>query len=291
MGILRVFVATITVVGALASVANAQPAAPNDRQKAQAGDLVKKAIAKSQAGDHQAAIELYLQAYQIAPLAILLSNIGSEFQQENKPVEALKYFCWYLKDDPTGANVTYATANVKSLQMQLGHETDDKDVCKPVEKKAEPAVAPPPPVTEPPPGPTTPPTSGTPLGNGTHGSEPSDTNPRFSNMQLAGLVVGGAGVVAFGIGTYYGIAGWQLSNKISDHSMTTKWETNIGSEESEGSSDNNKQIGFMVVGGVAAGAGVVMYLLGRNKSEDKEHVMLVPTGTQTSVGMALSGGF
>ncbi|HTR49492.1 MAG TPA: tetratricopeptide repeat protein [Kofleriaceae bacterium] len=295
MGILRVLVATITVTGALAAAAHAQPAAPNDKQKAQAGDLVKKAIAKSQTGDHQTAIELYLQAYQIAPLPILLSNIGSEFQQEGKPVEALKYFCWYLKDDPTGANVTYATANVKALHIQLGHEVDDKDVCKPTTEKKppEPVISTPPPTPiEPPPGPTTPPTTGTPITGGTPGNEPSDTSPRFTNMQLAGLVVGGAGVLAFGIGTYYGIAGWQLSNKISDHSMTTKWETNIGSEESEGQSDNNKQIGFMIAGGVAAGAGVVMYLLGhKGDDKDKEHVMLVPTGTQTSVGVALSRGF
>jgi len=284
----------MAVVTALASVASAQSAPPNDKQKAQAGDLVKKAIAKSQAGDHAAAIELYLQAYQIAPLPILLSNIGSEFQQESKPVEALKYFCWYLKDDPTGANVNYATANIKALQIQLGHEVDDKDVCKPIEKKAtpEPTPTPTPTITSTEPTePATPPVTGVaPLGSSPGGGgEPSDVHR--SNLQLAGLVVGGAGVLAFGIGTYYGIAGWQLSNKISSHPMTAMWETNIASEEAEGNSDNNKQIGFMIAGGVAAGAGAVMYYLGRNKPEDKEHVTVVPTGTQTSVGVALSGGF
>ena len=283
----------MVVIATLASVASAQPATPNDKQKAQAGDLVKKAIAKSQAGDHGGAIDLYLQAYQIAPLPILLSNIGSEFQQQGKPVEALKYFCWYLKDDPTGANVTYATANVKALQIQLGHEVDDKEVCKPVEKKSEPVVVPPPaPLMPPEPagGTTTPPVTGVaPIGGGPGGDQPSDVHR--STLQLAGLVVGGAGVVAFGIGTYYGIAGWQLSNKISSHSMTAMWETNIASEEAEGQSDNNKQIGFMIVGGVAAGAGAVMYYLGRNKPEDKEHVAIVPVGTPTSVGVVLSGGF
>ena len=55
-----------------------------------AGDLVKKAIARSQAGDHNAAIEIYLQAYTILPNPLLLSNIGAEFQQSGMPKEALK---------------------------------------------------------------------------------------------------------------------------------------------------------------------------------------------------------
>src|SRR5438046_1340993 len=48
---------------ASAGMAAAQPAPPSDKQKQQAGELVKKAIARSQAGDHETAIELYLQSY------------------------------------------------------------------------------------------------------------------------------------------------------------------------------------------------------------------------------------
>ena len=52
-----------------AGAAGAQPTSPRPTQKQQAGDLVKKAIAKSQAGDHALAIELYQQAYNIIPHA------------------------------------------------------------------------------------------------------------------------------------------------------------------------------------------------------------------------------
>ena len=68
---------------------------------AAAGNALSQAaaIAKSQANEHQGAIDLYLQAYAIVPLPVLLSNIGAEYQLITKPVEALKYFCKYLEAD------------------------------------------------------------------------------------------------------------------------------------------------------------------------------------------------
>ena len=55
----------ISGVLAIAAVALAQPK-PNADQLKQAGELVHKAIAKSQAGDHVLAIELYQQAYNVS---------------------------------------------------------------------------------------------------------------------------------------------------------------------------------------------------------------------------------
>src|SRR5262245_52492348 len=96
---LRAF--TVLAVVCAAGHASAEPASASAQQ--QASDLVKKAIAKSQAGDHEGAIKLYLDAYTLVPNPILLSNIGSEYQQVKKAVEALKYFCKYLEKDPTGS--------------------------------------------------------------------------------------------------------------------------------------------------------------------------------------------
>jgi hypothetical protein len=283
MGFLRVAIAML----ALGGVALAQPG-PNEKQRVQAGELVKKAIARSQAGDHATAIDLYLQAYQIAPMAILLSNIATEFQQEGKPVDALKYFCWYLRDDPTGTNTTYATTNARALQIQLGREVDEKDVCHPIEH-AKP-VEPPPPVEPPKPNPA-PPSIGPvmpPL--------PPPGDGHRSTLQTAGLVVGGVGIAALGVGVYYGVAGYELSNKISDHCPTTpctvKWEQDIRTEESNGHTDNVMQTTFMIAGGVAIATGAVLYYVGRRKPD--EHlvpVMLEPTVTPTSAGLSLAGRF
>src|SRR5580692_8157457 len=76
----------------------AQPSAG----EAQARELVGKASDRSKAGDHKGAIDLYLQAYNIAPNAILLSNVASEYEKLNDPNDALKYFCKYLEADPEG---------------------------------------------------------------------------------------------------------------------------------------------------------------------------------------------
>src|SRR3954447_6077801 len=117
---MRATVAVCALSLLTATPALTQPKPPTAQQKQQAGDLVKQAIAKSQAGDHQAAIELYLQAYAIVPLPLLLSNLGSEYKALQKPVESLRYFCKYLEADPTGTNVAYAKAEAKLAQHDLG---------------------------------------------------------------------------------------------------------------------------------------------------------------------------
>lgn len=60
------------------------------KEKQKASELVKQVIAKSQAGDHDTAVQLYENAFKIVPQPLLLSNIGSN-QALEKPVEALKY--------------------------------------------------------------------------------------------------------------------------------------------------------------------------------------------------------
>src|SRR5215510_9188327 len=115
--------------------------APSEKDRQLASDLVKKAIARSQAGDHSAAIEIYLQAYTIVPNSLLLSNIGAEFQQNGLPKEAYKYFCMYLEKDPSGTNAPYATSQAKILARQLHKKVDEHDVCSP--PKEEPDEPPP----------------------------------------------------------------------------------------------------------------------------------------------------
>ena len=92
---------TLLVLVLAATPALAQPRS-NPTPKEQAAELVKKAIAKSDAGDHQGAIDLYLEAYKLAPLHSLLSNVGTEYQKAGKNIDALRYFCMYLEKDPTG---------------------------------------------------------------------------------------------------------------------------------------------------------------------------------------------
>jgi tetratricopeptide (TPR) repeat protein len=265
----------LALVLCLAATAHA-----DDKAKQKAGELVKQAIAKSQAGDHAAAIELYLQAYNLVQNPLLLSNIGSEYQKSGKSVEAVKNFCKYIAEDPTGANVDYATAQVKTLQTELGNDVEEKDPCKAKPKPVVPA----PPVTPPP---VTPP----PNGVGTTPAEGLAPLAPSRTLEYAGYGTAAAGAIVFGIGVYYGLQAKDLSDQISNHPTNQPWPDNIKQMESDGKSDQTKQIVFMVGGGVVLGAGVVMALLGRSHAENAEHVSLVPVASPTAVGFGLDGRF
>lgn len=232
---------------------------PTDKQKAQAADLVKKAIAKSQGNDHQAAIDLYKQAYDLNPAPPygppLLANEGNEYLALDKPVEALKAFCAYLDADPNGPMADFARAQAKVTRDKLGdHDVALADVCKP---KVE--APPPPPVQQPLP-PAPPPAS--------HG---------MSGLQMSGIAVGAAGVVMFAIGGYFGKLARDDSNKLTNHDKTMPWPDDILAIESEGQGYENKQIALMVIGGAAIVGGVAMYVLGRHSERSSTEVSIVPT--------------
>lgn len=250
----------------LPSLALADPPTPKEQQKAR--DLVKQAIAKSQAGEHQAAIELYSDAYKIIPQPLLLSNIGSEYQQiEHKEVEALGYFCKYLAADPNGTNAGFATAQAKTLYIKLGGvpDVDDEDVCKPIQKPA--------PVVEAKPDPTPIETTPPPI----QPTEPvAEGGTKTSPMRYVGIVVGAAGVGMFGFGVYEGLQAKKISDEITNHPMNEPWDANIKAREQEGKDAEKKQIIFMAAGGAALAAGAVMFFVFAPTSVS-EHVAVAPT--------------
>jgi tetratricopeptide (TPR) repeat protein len=307
MGSLRALALAVALIPTVASAQ--QPKAPTPQQVQQAGELVKKAIAKSQAGEHLLAIELYQQAYNIAPAPILLSNIGSEYQQISKPADALKNFCKYLEADPTGSNATYATAQVKSLQIQLGNQVDDKDVCKPIPKVV---VKQPPPID-------THQGSGSGEGSGSTGAgsgaglsgtefgsssgSGSDTGTTSGNkpnktLEYAGLGIGVVGLVFVGLGIDYGLKAKSLNDQINAHVQGTPWPSNydgvpIADWDSQGHSWNTDTIVFSIVGGVAVIAGGAMFIVGHKGSaaDHAEHTAIVPSANQHGGGVTLLGHF
>jgi tetratricopeptide (TPR) repeat protein len=253
-------------------VAHADPK-PTPAQMQQAGDLVKKAIAKSQAGDHDLAIELYKQAYDVVPTPILLSNIGSEYEQAKNRILALKYFCKYLDADPTGSNASYATAKAKALQIDLGNPiTDDASVCKP----PAPPPAPKPVVDQPPQGSAFQPTGGPTSDNDDH---PGRT------LEYAGAAVGAVGVVGLVIGSVYGLKALSLNDAINNHSLGTPWPETIDGVpikqwNIQGAAWNHDTEIFMISGAVVLGAGIGLFVYGHSETGRKPtdtSVTIVPT--------------
>lgn len=264
----------------------AQPRSPNRPPADVANDLVKQAITKSQQGDHLGAIDLYLSAYSLIPQHTLLSNIGNEYQQAGKPVEALKYFCMYLEKDPTGTNATYATSKARALQIELGNKNvSDDNVCQP--QKA-PALPPP---TDPPDGGVT----GTigldrpPPGNGNQGGGSSG-----GVLKIAGVAAGVIGLAGLGGGTYYGLKAKErsdfITNYLRDNPMA-EWPDNIHEIEAEGQRYEDRQIALLIAGGALTVTGIVLYVVGATRKSSTEKLSIVPTATDTSVGFAIGRGF
>ena len=272
---------SLRALGVLVTLCLAGPslAQPTDAQKQQAGELVKKAIAKSQANEHDGAIKLYLEAYALIPLPILLSNVGFEYQQLQKSVDALKYFCMYLDKDPTGSNVAYVTAQAKVAQTQLGNK--DGEVCA---KKVDPVVVPTGPIT-------TVGTVTTPTGQVTGTTAATSLPDPGKGMRLAGLGVGGAGLATLGVGVFFGFKAKQNSDLISNHDKNMSWPDNIKQIEADGASFEKKQIIFTVAGGVLATTGAVIYLVGRSRRGSAERVTVTPTATSDTLGVTIGGGF
>lgn len=273
------------------ALADADPRAPgekppSERDRQLASDLVKKAIARSQAGDHSAAIEIYLQAYTIVPNSLLLSNIGAEFQQSGMPKEAYKYFCMYLEKDPSGTNAPYATSQAKILARQLHKKVDDQDVCAP--PRDEPVESSPPrkpkrpertESSAPPPSPPPP-------------AIETRRDTGNASVMYTGVAAGIAGIAAGGLGVYFGLQGKSISDQISGHDPKQPWPNNIRDLMKEGDRDNTLAIGFLVTSGVLVTTGVVLYVVSRpdgaaERGGEKTAIRVTPTTN----GFAVFGRF
>lgn len=270
LGTSRVVATILASVLALAPITGYAQPLGTPAQKQQFGDWMKQAIAKSQAGDHPGAIEIYEKAYALIPLPTVLSNIGAEFQLATKPVEALKYFCMYLDKDPTGPLASYATGQAKLLQSQLtGAQVEDAQVCKA-------------PIL-----PMTPEPTGTQNLGATSATTASPADPG-KTFKTVGLVAAGAGVVTVGLGLYFGYRALKISRDIS-RLRSEAWQDSIHAYQDEGQRDEYLQITCLTVGGLLVVGGAVLYFKGRAKTS--ESMTVAPSVSPGGGGMVLSGSF
>jgi hypothetical protein len=263
------------VLASLVSVAPlyAQPKPPTEDQKAKVADLANKATAKGDKGEHIEAADLYLEAYKVYPLATMLSNAASQYQKAKKPVEALRYFCMYLEKDPAGIVASYATAQAKVLQTELGNKNIDE--TNPCVVKAAPV---------PDPGPAL-----EPVGPAT--GTAAEGNSGGATLRTAGLVTGAVGLAGLGAGIYFGFRARSVSNQITNHDPQDPWPGDIKELEEKGEAHEKKQIIFLAVGGALAIGGAVMYMVGRSKAQESGQVSITPVATPDTFGVSVSGGF
>ena len=271
-------IAVLLASAALVCLVRPALAQPTSAKQKAASDLVKKAIAKSEAGDHEAAIKLYNDAYDLAPNSLLLSNIGAQYQELGQWKDALEYFCRYLKEDPGGVNAAFARSQAKIVQRQLGRKS--RDPCAPpvaedlaATDRPRPAEDTPRRPAKPRPNPEPPDEQGGPSTvkpaplppSKPPAEEPAAKVAPSGNpvLMYGGLAAGIAGIAAGGIGVYYGIQGKSISDQINSHPKDQPWGDDIRAKQSEGERDNRLQAGFLIASGVLVATGVVLYVIGR----------------------------
>jgi hypothetical protein len=265
----------------LAGPALAQPPVTAKQRRA-ANELTVKGIARSDAGDYSAAINLYLQAYAIAPDSVLLSNIGAAFQKSGNPTEALRYFCMYLQKEPSGDNAPYVTSQIKSLQLQLGNKTvDDSDVCAAPKPKPEP-------VAKPVPAPIDPPVVV--ITRAEHGpAEPSEARGP-GKLAYVGLASGVVGLAAVGFGLYEGVQAQHITDQINNQPTGMPWPEDIQDTQRRGQDYENRQIGFLIGGGVLVTTGAILFYLGHSDRSAPRSTTAIRVSPTTN-GFTVAGEF
>lgn len=296
---LRVSVASCVLISAALLASSDARAEIDAASRAKARDLTERAIEKVKAGDHEAAIDLYLRAYELSSEPVLLSNIGSAYQSLGRRERALRYFCRYLEAEPGGKLASFAREQAQSLSAELGQRMCEKPAERPKPSTNPPA------------------TGGAGAAGGTaadedgnegrgddggegsgddggkvvvegtvSSSEPAAAKP----LRITGLALAGLGLVGLGVGGYYGYVGKQASDRITNNKDA--WTAEDLKQQKIGKDANTNMKYALIGGGSAIVLGTALYFLGRSiKPEQREELSLVPQVTPASSGFALIGAF
>ena len=286
--------------GGAASLAQAQ--AP-DRQVA--AELVRKAIAKQDAGKIEEAVELYHKAYCLEPVPVLIYNIGTAYKAGDKPLEALRYFRLFVKTAPNAAEAVDARNAITQLSADAPPTGKSKDVAEMKCKEEDLVVDACADGSEPVDGacPAT-----CPVGQIAKGGTCVDAPMRppregSSNwMRWTGIGTSITGLGVLGVGIYYGKRASDLTDDVNELLETrpswtlddqNRYDRLIG----EGESAERNQIVFSAVGGGLALAGVVLVLVslgGGGSGESNPSATawtFEPIADDTQLGFRARAGF
>jgi tetratricopeptide (TPR) repeat protein len=139
------------------------------------------------AGNYPAAVQGFLQAYQLVPVNPLLFNIGQAYRLSGDPEKALSYYEKYVAFEPNGPQVPEAKDHIQKLREEIETAKRDKEredaerltLADAEAKRAEAERQ---------------------QREAQAAAARAEANKAGSGLRTAGLVVAGAGVVAAGVG-------------------------------------------------------------------------------------------
>lgn len=245
----------IAFVAVFAVTVPARADSPLEEAKA----LNRQATVEYDVGKFQEALDLYSKAYERYPMPALLFNIGQCHKLLKNYEREIFFFRGYLRAQPSAANRAAVEALIAEAQRQLEDQRAQEAAAKAAEERraSESARAPAP---RPTPGETPP-------------SPPSPV------LRLAGIGTAGAGLVAIGLGVYFGLHAATLSNEISNVSSSHgTWVPPYPADYGSGTSSATAANVLYATGGVLVATGAVLTYLGW------------PRGTSVTAAIAPSSG-
>lgn len=231
-------------------------------------DLLSRAAALSNAGDHLGAVELLGRVYRGEEDLDLLVSIGAEYRKAGKAAEAIQNYCTYLSLEPQGERAPFAQAEVVALQSERGLGVNFANVCAP----AQPMLPP--------------------LAPATFEREQPTTNSGMSQREIVGIGGVAAGLVSLTAGVVYGMRARDISDQMLNHDPATPWPANIRELEERGQHDERMEVGFLLAGALVVGTGTYLYVSGRHhRMETEQRVSVGPSVSRSGAGLAISGSF
>jgi tetratricopeptide (TPR) repeat protein len=259
--------AVLVALVLMASVAHADKVDPATQAKADV--LFEKGQALYLSDEFQGAIELFKQAYALVRDPVYLFNIAQSYRKVADCENAFDFYTQYLQAAPNAENKTKVQQWLRELQPCVDQRQRDHEAAKRAEqlererkeedeRRQQQAMQPPPP-------------------------PPRETETDAGGgLRIAGYAGMAVGAIGLSLGAYYSVQGAGARDDLNKLcAMGCTWsDPKVHSLDSDGQSDNTRaKIGF-IGGGVAAVAGVALYMFGRTRVE---HVMVAPTDGGASV--------
>ena len=239
--------------------------------QAKADVLFEKGQGLYQAGQFQAAIPLFQEAFDLVHDPVYLFNIAQSYRKVLDCEKASEFYAKYLAaaTDADAKQRDKVQGWVRELQPCVEQRQQEHDAVKRAadQERARQAEE---------------------LERQRRAARPTTTEiDRGRTLRIAGFVVGGAGVVGLGVGTVFLIRGRTLRNELRTACMTTcDWtDPDVLAKDSDGQRANTIATISWIGGGVAVLAGVGLYLWGKTKTET---ITVSPSATGATVSARLT---
>jgi tetratricopeptide (TPR) repeat protein len=278
---------------------------------AAAREHYQKGTAFYDLGKYSEAISEFEAAYQAKSDPALLYNLAQSHRLAGNAEQALHFYRTYLRYVPRAANRVEIEGRIASLeklveQKNVTQSTPPNQTIPPAPPSSPPAGGEPA-VAFPPGGagvPSAPPPA-LPAGGGAGAAvgPPSSPEPAAQGSDhprkliLAGMVVGGAGVLAVIVGAAYGSAAKDAAHQVEARAnMGGAYDSSVQAIDQRGRHDQTLEAAYLVIGVAALATGGFLYYYGNRQrageaSAPPASVALLPSASKDRLGAALQVRF